>query len=163
MDFLTDSSIWYLISFLIFIGIAWKMGSSAITKMLDDRIELIRQEIETAESLRVEAQELLAQYQRKYRDTEKDAETIIEDAKQNAEAVRQKALEDLDKQIKRSEEQHKERLELMKREAIEEIKNTAARLAVDGTRKLITEQLDEKGRENLMARSIQNIDSSLHS
>lgn len=160
-NFFSDSASWYLLSFLIFLFAAWKMGKTAFTKMLDDRIEIIKKEIETAETLRVEAQELLAQYQRKYRGALKDADTIVENAKKSAEDIKEKILEDIDRQIQRSNEQHKERLELMKRDAINDIKKQAAVLAVEATRKMISEQMDPSTRDALISHSIENIDKNI--
>lgn len=162
MDIFQDSNTWYLISFVIFLFVAWKMGKQSFLGMLDSRIEAIKKEIETAESLRVESQELLAQYQRKYRDSLKEAESIIEQAKDNAKALKEKTKEEIDEQIRRSEEQHKQRLELMKQDAIQEIRTHAALLAVEGTRKMISEELDEKSRNSLFEQSIRNIDKSLN-
>ena len=162
MEFLQDSSFWYLVSFVVFAIGAWKFGKPAFLNLLDTRIEIIKKEIETAESLRVEAQELLAQYQRKYRDAVKDAETILDQARVNAQGIKEKAIADLQAQLKRAEEQHKDRLELMKQEAIQQIKEHAALLAVEGTRKMISEQLDAKGKKKLIQQSIENIDQSLN-
>ena len=162
MAFFNDSGNWFLISFLVFAVIAWKMGKPAFLKMLDDRIDEIRKEVETAESLRVEAQELLAQYQRKYRDAAADADSIVEQAKQNAQAIHAKAMQDIQEQITRGEAQHKERMELMKREALNEIKAHAAVLAVEGARKMISEQLDKSSQQSLVSQSIDTIEKHLN-
>ena len=74
MELLHDASLWLLLSFIIFAGVVFKFGKGALLKMLDDRITGIREEIETAENLRVEAKEMLAQYQRKHKDATKDVE-----------------------------------------------------------------------------------------
>ena len=60
MAFLNEATNWVLISFVIFAIGFWKLGLKQMLGKLDRRIEEIRKEIETAESLRVEAQELLA-------------------------------------------------------------------------------------------------------
>lgn len=156
------SKTWYLISFIIFVIGAWKFGRKAFTDMLDSRIETIKKEIETAESLRIEAQELLAQYQRKYRDAMSDADDIIERASQNAGDIKKQALADLEDQMKRAEDQHKDRLELMKQEAIQEIRAHAAHLAIEGTRKIISDQIDRKGQDRLVEQSIGQINKSLN-
>lgn len=162
MEIFQSSDTWYIISFLVFLVVAWKVGKSAFLSMLDTRIETIKKDIETAESLRIEAQELLAQYQRKYRDCLKEAEAIIDEAKENAEALKTKSQEEIEEQIKRAEEHHKQRLDLMKQEAIQEIRTHAAMLALEGTRKMISEELDEDTRSRFFEQSIQNIDKSLN-
>jgi len=85
LEFLSHSTTaWVAISFFIFIAIAYKLGRSSILNGLDSRIDEVKGEIETAERLRVEAQELLAQYQRKQRDAEKEAGEIIDRAQAQA-------------------------------------------------------------------------------
>ena len=97
MEFLSDTGSWVLISFLIFAFLAYTKGKAAFLNMLDSRIEAIKNEIETAESLRVEAQELLAQYQRKQRDAAKEAEEAAaaeEAATEEPEAAEGEATEE---------------------------------------------------------------------
>ena len=65
MEFLQDTNVWVLLSFILFMALAYYKGKDIILGGLDAKIETIRQEIVTAENMRVEAQELLAQYQRK--------------------------------------------------------------------------------------------------
>ena len=74
MEFFQDPASWILISFIIFCGIMWRFAKDKFLSMIDSRIETIKKEITTAENLRVEAQELLAQYQRKQRDVAQEAE-----------------------------------------------------------------------------------------
>ena len=51
-----------------FVGILVKMGVPAlVTKALDDRADAVRKELDQARRLREEAQDLLADYQRKQR------------------------------------------------------------------------------------------------
>ena len=67
MEILQDSNIWFLFSFIIFIFILVKFGGPFIVDALDARIAEIKKDLKESESLRVEAQEMLAQYQRKQR------------------------------------------------------------------------------------------------
>jgi len=95
MDFIQDPTAWLAISFVIFMVILVKKGKGAFLSLLDSRIENIRTEIETAENLRVEAQELLAQYQRKHRDAVKESEQILADAEKRAADMIKSADEEL--------------------------------------------------------------------
>ncbi|MEC8664171.1 MAG: hypothetical protein VXY16_01715 [Pseudomonadota bacterium] len=157
MEFLSDTGSWVLISFLIFAFLAYTKGKAAFLNMLDSRIEAIKNEIETAESLRVEAQELLAQYQRKQRDAAKEAEEIVKTAKEHAEEIKKQADTDLKALTKKREEQLKERLSRMEEKAMREIQAYAAELAVNATKEIIAKQMDKKTNENLVKESIKNI------
>ena len=162
MNFLNDPYIWLVFSFAIFCGILWKKGKGAFLALLDKRIELIREEIKTAENLRTEAQELLAQYQRKHRDALKDAEKIISNAEKQAAAIQQKAESELNESIERRERQLKERLERMEQSAINQIQAYAADLAIKATAEIIAHKLDKKANEKLVDQAIKDIDKNLH-
>ena len=158
----TDATFWLLISFVIFCVICWKMGKDAVLNILDSRIDAIRQEIETAESLRVEAQELLAQYQRKQRDAEKEATGIIETAEAHAKEIKKKAEADLKETMERREAQLKSRLERMEHSAIAEIQKYAADLAIKATTEIIAEHLDKKSNEKLVSDAIKDVGKHIH-
>lgn len=162
MGILEDSSIWLLLSFLIFCFILMKYGKAAFLKLLDSRIEGIRTELETAESLRIEAQELLAQYQRKQRDAEHEAETIIAKAEQHALEIRRNAEAELNETLQRREKQLKERLVQLEQNAIQEIREHAANLAVQATTQIIAERMDKTVSERLMSDSLKAVTKNIH-
>ncbi|HOO82454.1 MAG TPA: hypothetical protein PK513_08130 [Alphaproteobacteria bacterium] len=162
MTFLEDPSIWLLCSFIIFAGLIFRFGKNALLSMLDQRIASIREEIKTAENLRVEAQEMLAQYQRKHKDAVKDAENIIANAQKQAKQIQKKAEDDLDEVIARREKQLQERLERMKQNAQAEILEYASSLAIAATREIISDKLDKKANEKLVAQAIKNVGKNLH-
>jgi len=162
MEILQDSHIWYIFSFLIFASIVFKFGMPAFNKLLDGRIEKIKKDLEEAENLRVEAQEMLAQYQRKHRDAVKESKEIISIAKENAQQFKEKAEADLDEVIKRREAQLEDRLERMKQNAINEIQEHAADLAMNATRQIIVEKLDKKANAQLVEQAMTNIGTNIH-
>ncbi|MBX2833463.1 MAG: hypothetical protein KTR28_00670 [Micavibrio sp.] len=159
--FLDGTKLWFLFSFVVFVIGAFKLGQSKVTGLLDSRIEEIRKRIEDAENLRVEAQELLAQYQRKHRDAVSDAQNIVRKAEQQAAEIRNKAEEELTDSIERRERQLKERLIRMEQDATEEIRRSAAELALNVTAEIINAKLDKKTNDNLIQDSIKEIGGNL--
>lgn len=166
MEYLTThelaSTIWVGISFVIFVAGAWKLGGKAVLNALDSKIDEIRREIEEAENLRVEAQELLAQYQRKQRDAEKEAKTILENAQKSTDAIRAKAEKDLDETMARKEAQLAERLKRMEENAIAEIQNKAAELAVAATTQIIRDTLNDKIDASLVNETVSKLSANLN-
>ena len=162
MGILLDTYFWVIISFGIFCFILWKFALGALLNMLDTRISDIRKEIQTAEDLRVEAQELLAQYQRKHKDALKEAESIIKDAEKQAGDIRKQADQDLQDSVARREKQLMQRLKLMEESAMTEIREHAATLAMEATTAIITQNLDKKNGERLIADSIKDLPKDIH-
>lgn len=161
MAILQDATIWVLFSFIIFCIMGWKFGKNPILGALDKKIAAIRKEIETAESLRVEAQELLAQYQRKQRDAAKESEQIVETAKKHAREIQKNAEKALKEQMVRREEQLTERIKRMEENAIQEIHAYAAGLAVKATAEIIAKELDKDANTRLVEQSIRNVAGQL--
>ena len=162
MDFLLDTDIWYAVSFLGFAAILWKYGKPALLGALDSRINAVREELETAENLRVEAQEMLAQYQRKHKDAVKDAEEILTNAKKQAKEIQKKAEVDLDETIARREKQLIERLDRLKQNAKDEILEHASSLAIAATTEIISDTLDKKANTKLVDQTIKGVGKNFH-
>ena len=158
MDILTDTYIWMVFSFLLVLFIMWRFAKEPVIALLDKRIAEIKKELETAENLRVEAQEMLAQYQRKQRDAEKEAKAIIENAEKSAEKFRVKAEKDLKETMARREKQLEARLERMQIEAVQEIQSHAATLAIKAAEDIIVEKLDNKTYDALVEKSTNSIE-----
>ena len=66
-----DPLFWVLVAFLAFVGLLiYYRVPTSVGKMLDDRADVIRKELDEARRLREDAQSLLADYQRKAREAE---------------------------------------------------------------------------------------------
>lgn len=157
-----DTYIWVTISFVVFVYFAFKLGRKSILDGLDGRINEIKTEIDTAERLRVEAQELLAQYQRKQRDAEKESKDILKQAKSQAKQFTKTAETDLSELMKRRENQLTERLRRLEENAITEIQSHAADLAVAATTEMIIQTLDEKTNAKLNEDTINSLSKHLN-
>ena len=68
MAIFTDPTFWVAVAFVVFAALVFKPIRQAIAGALDDKIALIRGEVEEAQRLREEAQATLASYQRQQRD-----------------------------------------------------------------------------------------------
>ncbi len=161
-ELLADGYTWYTFSFIIFAAIIIKVASPIVSKALDTRIEGIKKDLEEAENLRVEAQEMLAQFQRKHRDAVHESEKIIENAKENARQFRQQAEAELDEIMQRREQQLESRLQRMEQNAISEIQAYAADLAMNAATQIIVDKLDKKTNSKLVEQSISDIESNIH-
>lgn len=154
---LHDTNAWLAASFIIFCIVLWKMGKNKIIQALDARIANIKNEIETAQNLRDEAEALLEQYKAKKEAAEKEAAHILEEAKKSAYNIKNSAERELKESLKRKEKQLEDRIKRIQQEAMNEIQAYAADLAIKTTREIIAENLDAKANEKLIDAAIADI------
>ena len=162
MELFQDSNIWVLISFIIFMGVAWKFGKDAALGSLDSKINSIRTELEKAEKIRVDAQELLAEYQRKHKDALSEADTISADAKKHAKDIRDKAESDMEKAQARREAQLDQKLARLEQNAAQEIQAYTAKIAVNAAREILSKQMNEKADKVVIANIMSDISKTIN-
>lgn len=161
-DILHNSNLWVLVSFLIFLYVAFKFGRQSVVSSLDSKIEKIKHDLDTAESLRVEAQELLAQYQRKQREASKEASKIIKTAEEHAAHIQEKAEADIEKSMKRRDIWLKERVARMEEDALQDIRARAIDLAIEASEKVMLAHIDEKTHADMVKKTAKHIPDNVH-
>jgi len=161
VSLLQDSYFWLVVATTIFVFVAYKYGRKPLLDALDGRTNRIKSELEEAEKLRVEAQELLANYEHQHREAVKNAEEIMKHAEESSKRIQKEAASKLKEQLTRREEQLLERIERAEISAIEDVRNQAADIAISATQKLIETTLSKKG-NGLVDQAIKDIPDTLH-
>jgi F-type H+-transporting ATPase subunit b len=133
-----------MISFGIVFFVLSKFAWPAISQMLDQRSDSIRDSLERAEAAKIEAERLLAEYRQTMAEARKEAGTILQQAKQSAETTRSeasaKAQADYDDLLVKA----REAIEGEKRAAIQELQASVAELSVAVAGKLIGAELSRE-------------------
>ncbi len=129
MDWKTGE-FWVFIAFLLFMGLLTYMKVPALlAKTLDDRADSIKKELDEARQLRQEAQDLLADYQRKQRQAEDEAKAIVEQAQREAMSLKAESERALKEQIERRGRIAEEKIARAEQQAIAEVRSAAVELA----------------------------------
>lgn len=158
---LQSAETWVAVAFLIFLAIVLYYGLRPILRALDARAERIRKDIEQAEQLREEAQRQLADYKRRQREGQREAEAIIEHAKVEAKRMRQQAEADLKAQLDRREQLTEEKIRQAEQKAIQEIRDRAVDIAMAASARLMRENLSEKRANELLDEAIDDLPKRL--
>jgi len=159
---LEDPTFWVAIAFVIAVIALFRPVSKMIVGGLDKRSDCIRGELDEARRLREEAQELLASYERKQREAEKEAESIVAHAREEAERLARGAAADLEGQVTRRRQQAMDRIAQAEAEAVREVRAAAVDLALKATRKLLSDKLDAQQQSKLVDEAIGEIGKRLH-
>jgi F-type H+-transporting ATPase subunit b len=143
---------------LVVIGVMiWKGVFGAVGKALDDKIALIRDQLEEAEALRNEAEALKAEYEKKAKGVDKDRKALLERAKQEADEIVAKAKTDAEALIERRARIAEDKIAAEERTAVEQLRAAAAEAATRAAARLIAERHDAESDEKLVDQAIKEI------
>ena len=157
-----DPTFWTLVAFVIFIGLTFKPISRLAASSLDARSDKIRAEIEEGENLLEEAQELLSNYERKQRESAKEAEAILVHAREETERMKEQSAKNLESALSRREKLAEERIALAEANAVDEVRAIAAEIALDATQRLLAENLSAQKSDALIEAAIKEIPAKLN-
>lgn len=161
--FFTDPAFFVMIAFFLFIGLlVWKKVPGMIGKALDERADKIKAQLEEARTLKEEGQALLAQYQRKHRDAEKDAEAMITQAKEEAKIFAKEAEKNLEVAFRRQTRATEEKISQAEAQAVKEVKVAAAEAAVSAASTVLQTNLKAGKHKKLVDEAIKDLDKRLN-
>jgi F-type H+-transporting ATPase subunit b len=158
-----DAAFWALVALVIFLGIViYLKVPGMINKSLDERAERIRNELDEARRLREEAQQLLAEYQRKRKDAEKEAGELIAAAEHEAAGLVEEARRKTEEFVTRRSAMAEQKIALAETEAVNEVRRSAVDLAVKAAEMLIAEKADAKTVNDLFKKSVTEVKDRLN-
>jgi len=159
---LHDPAFWVAVALVLFVILVAKPIGKMASKGLDDRADKIKNELDEAERLRNEAQDLLAQYQRKQRDAAGEAEAIIQHAKEEAERMDREGRERLKASLERREKLAMDRIQMAEQQAIDRVRTRAVDVAIAATGQVLADSLSAEKADSLIDDTIKQLPTRLH-
>lgn len=160
---LQEPEFWVGVGFVIVIGILfWRGVPKMVGKMLDSRAAGIAAELAEARRLREEAAALLSDYKAKAAGAEREAESILVEARAEAARFAEVSRADLKAQIERRAKAAQDKIAQAEAAAMNEIRALAADAAVAAAQKLITARMDEQRAAHLVEDGIKNLGAKLN-
>lgn len=156
-----DATFWALVALIIFVGIIFYVKvPNKIGLALDKRADTIRDNLDAARKAREEAQSLLALYQRKRQDAEKEAEEIVASAKREADILANEAKQKIDDYITRRTKVAEQKIAQAEQKAIQDVKALAADRAIAASEIILRDKLATGGAD-LIKSSIAEVKNRL--
>ena len=152
-----DEGMWVALGFLLFVILVWKKAGAALSQALDSRAAAIKAELEEARKLHEDAKAELDALKGLKSEAEREAKTIIANAKAAAERIRETAAQKAEETVARREAQAAAKIEASEAAMVSELRAKAATLAVNAARDLIAEKLDEDASLKLVEKSVDQI------
>lgn len=128
---IADTNFWVMLSTVLCFGFIAVKARHSVAAGLAARTDAIRKNLDEAETLRKEAEAVLAAAQEKADKAAQEAEFIVTNAKNRAEQMRQEMETATRNMIEREELKAKNRIARMEEETIRDIKERIINLAVE--------------------------------
>lgn len=158
-----DATFWATVALFLFLAIlVYVKVPAMIARSLDERADRIRNEIEEARRLREEAQQILAEYQRKRREAEKEAQDIVSAAKREAGQIVDEAKARTEEYVTRRTALAEQKIAQAERDAVNDVRSRAVDLAVEAARAVLAGKVDAKADAELFKASVAEIGSKLN-
>ncbi|MGN6571297.1 MAG: F0F1 ATP synthase subunit B family protein [Pseudolabrys sp.] len=158
-----EAETWVAIGFLFFVGLMLYVGvHRTIGKALDDRAARIKAELDEARKLRDEAAALLAEYQRKRREAEGEAQEIVSGAKAEAERLAVEAKARIEEFVSRRTKMAETKIAQAEAQAAADVRAAAAEAAVAAAEKILRQETKGQLASRLIARGIDDVGTKLN-
>tara|TARA_B100001123_G_scaffold11281_1_gene13423 strand:- start:237 stop:734 length:498 start_codon:yes stop_codon:yes gene_type:complete len=152
-----DATFWVSIAFFIFIGVLIYLKiPQKINTSLIDKIDEIRKELDEAEKLKIEAKNLLSDYENKIDKSKKETQNIINFAKKDSERNLLEKSKKFHQMLEERKKTTEQKISQMKDNALKEIKDTSVKVSMLTIEHLIKNSIDKNKLENLHKQSLED-------
>jgi F-type H+-transporting ATPase subunit b len=149
---------WVAIGFICFLGLLAYLGAHRrLIGSIDSRQARIKAELDEATRLREEAQALLAEFERRGREAEKEAAAIIAGGKAEAERLAAEAKARMEDFVARRTNMAEAKIAQAEAHALADVRAAAADAAVAAAEKILRSSAKGEVAERLLARGIEDV------
>jgi F-type H+-transporting ATPase subunit b len=157
-----DATFWVAISFFIFLGVLiYLKVPQKMNNLLSNQIKEIKKELDEAEKLKVEAKNLLSDYENKIDKSKKEVQEIINLAKKDSEKTILERTEKFHQTMESKKKNTEQKILQMKENALKDIKNISVKISVEAVEHLIKNSIDKNKLEKLYTNSLEQAKTSL--
>jgi F-type H+-transporting ATPase subunit b len=141
--FFSSLIFWEIVSFGILLWVLYKYAFPPILETLETRERKIRESLEQAERLRVEAERRMQEYEAKLTVASRDAEAVLIQAKERAQRLLDENEQRLVAEAERVKADAAREIDQERRKAIQDIRNQATELALLVAEKVVERSLTD--------------------
>jgi F-type H+-transporting ATPase subunit b len=158
-----DAETWVALAFILFWGgMAYIGVHKKLAKSLDERANRIKADLDDARKLRDEAAGLLAEYQRKRKEAEGEAQEIVAGAKAEAERMAIEAKARIEEFVARRTKMAENKIAQAEAQAAADVRAAAAEAAITAAERILTAETTGKLAGDLIAKGIEDVRKKLN-
>jgi F-type H+-transporting ATPase subunit b len=156
----TNEVIWGTAAFLVLLVAMWKFGVPAVKNMEKAREDRIRNDLESAERARADAEAEKAQYAAQIADARGEAGRIIEEARQSAEQVRRDLIARAEAEAAEIRQRAQADISTQQERAMAELRTEVTQLSIDLAERIVEHNLDRDTQQRLVDSFINQVGSN---
>lgn len=141
---------WLALAFTLLLILLGKFAWPVIIGGIEEREQRIETSLNEADRALAEAKQLQADNDAARREAERQAQTILRDAREEAEAIRTADVEKTRAELAEMRESARADIEREKRQALAELRSEVAALAVSGAEKILKKEIDPAAQSALV-------------
>jgi F-type H+-transporting ATPase subunit b len=163
MHFEFDAEFFVAVAFVLFILALIKLGAHRVLLgALDDRSARIKAELDEARRVREEAQALLADYQRRRGEADREADAIVVAAKAEAERLAAEGKAKVEDFVARRTKMAEAKIAQAEAQAVADVRAAAADAAVAAAEKILSDTARGKVADDLITLGIRDLKAKLN-
>ena len=159
LQLIADAALMIAAIFVLFLIVGSKLFNP-IRSIMEKRQEKIQNELETAASDMEKAKELKAEYEEKLKAIDKEADTILSEARKKALANENKIVAQAKEEAARIIERARVEAELEKQKVADEVKKEMVSIASMMAGKVVAKAMDVKVQDSLVEETLKEIGDS---
>ena len=148
---------WSLVSFALLFFLLKRFAFPPILEVLEERENKIRSEIDEAEKLRHEAEELKADLGRELKNAHEKANTIIQMAGDESKKIQEKSIQETQAKVRQMQNDAEQEIQITRNKLLNEIRSYTAALTIASTEKVLKKSLNDEDKNRLIDESIEEV------
>ena len=148
---------WSLVSFALLFFLLKRFAFPPILEVLEERENKIRSEIDDAEKLRHEAEELKADLGRELKNAHEKANTIIQMAGDESKKIQEKSIQETQAKVRQMQNDAEQEIQITRNKLLNEIRSYTAALTIASTEKVLKKSLNNEDKNRLIDESIEEV------
>jgi F-type H+-transporting ATPase subunit b len=158
-----QAEFWVAAAFVAFIGVLIYFGvHKLMLASIDQRRDRIKAELDEARRLKEEAQALLAEYQHKQREAEREAEEILAGARAEADRLAAEAKTRMEEFLARRTTMAESKIAMAEAQALADVRAAAADAAVAAAEKILRETVKGSLADELISKGVADLKGKLN-
>ncbi len=162
VPFYMDATFWVAVSIVVFIAAIFKTIKKMYVQTTDKYATGVSRQLAEAKELKSQAETMIKEYREKQKQGAAECERIIQQAKTDAESMREASLRELKATIKIREQQAVDKIGRLESEIMKELRLKTADMAIDATQKILSEILDAHRNATLVDQAIREMPKQLN-